>query len=180
MPQKLPHLLFDFGGVIINIDYNRTLEAMRQFGSGIEFTQAAQAGLFDELETGHLSPDQFRAGLREHYGLQATDAQLDAAWNAMLLDVPAERLALLAELRRQGYQTALLSNTNHLHITEINRRLKAQYGLRNGIADCLDQVFYSQGSGTAQTGRGNFPARAGPDELEGRRNVVYRGQSPAH
>ncbi|MFD2785138.1 HAD family hydrolase [Hymenobacter rubripertinctus] len=156
MPHKLPHLLFDFGGVIINIDYNRTLEAMRQLGSGIEFTQAAQAKLFDELETGHISADQFRAGLRAHYGLTATDAQLDEAWNAMLLDVPAGRLALIAELRVQGYQTALLSNTNQLHITEINRRLKEQYGLQNGIADCLDRVFYSQHVGLRKPGEEIF------------------------
>ncbi|RFP64073.1 HAD family phosphatase [Hymenobacter lapidiphilus] len=156
MAQKLPHLLFDFGGVIINIDYNRTLEAMRALGSGIEFTQAAQAGLFDQLETGQISAAEFRNGLREHYGLQATDAQLDEAWHAMLLDVPAERLALLAELRAQGYQTALLSNTNHLHITEINRRLKEQYGLQHGIADCLDRVFYSQEVGLRKPGEEIF------------------------
>ena len=154
--SQLPHLLFDFGGVIINIDYNLTLEAMRRYGSGIEFTQAAQAQLFDELEIGRLSPDEFRAGLRQHYQLTATDQELDEAWNAMLLDVPAERLALLAELRRQGHQTALLSNTNHLHITEINRRLKARYGLENGIADCLDRVFYSQQVGLRKPGEEIF------------------------
>ncbi|SHI94467.1 putative hydrolase of the HAD superfamily [Hymenobacter daecheongensis DSM 21074] len=144
MPDQLPNLLFDFGGVLINIDYGLTVEAMRRHGSPIAFTQAAQAELFDQLETGRLSPAEFRAGLRQHYGLTATDEELDAAWNAMLLDVPAERLALLADLRDQGYQTALLSNTNQIHIQEINRRLREQYGLRHGIADCLDRVFYSQ------------------------------------
>ena len=94
--------------------------------------------------------------MREHYQLTATDEELDAAWNAMLLDVPAERLALIAELRRQGHQTALLSNTNHLHITEINRRLQQQYGLEHGIADCLDRVFYSQEVGLRKPGEEIF------------------------
>ena len=179
MAQKLPHLLFDFGGVIINIDYNRTLEAMRQFGSGIEFTQAAQAGLFDELETGRLSAGEFRAGLRTHYGLQATDVQLDEAWNAMLLDVPAERLALIAELRAQGYQTALLSNTNHLHITEINRRLKEQYGLENGIADCLDRVFYSQEVGLRKPGEEIFRHALREMNWEAA-NTLFIEDSPQH
>lgn len=156
MSAQLPNLLFDFGGVLINIDYGLTLAAMRRHGSSIEFTQAAQAELFDQLETGRLSPAQFRAGLRQHYQLTATDAELDAAWNAMLLDVPAERLALLAELRAKGHQTALLSNTNHIHIEEINRRLKAQYGLVHGIADCLDQVFYSQQVGWRKPGEEIF------------------------
>ncbi|MGO8609378.1 hypothetical protein ACC848_41175, partial [Rhizobium johnstonii] len=84
MPHHLPNLLFDFGGVLINIDYSLTVEAMRGHGSAIAFTQAAQAELFDQMETGQLSPEQFRAGLRQHYGLKASDEELDAAWNAML------------------------------------------------------------------------------------------------
>lgn len=159
MPTRKPHLLFDFGGVLININYQLTLEAMRRLhrhGGTIEFTQAAQAELFDALETGRLTPAEFRTGLRMHYELEGTDEELDAAWNAMLLDVPAERLALLAELRTQGYETALLSNTNHLHIEAINNLLRAQYGFKQGIADALDRVFYSQEVGLRKPGEEIF------------------------
>ena len=155
----LPHLLFDFGGVIIDIDYDATPAAMRRLsraGSTIAFSQAQQAELFDQFETGHLSPAEFRTGLREAYDLDATDAELDAAWHAMLLDVPAERLALIGELRRQGHQTALLSNTNALHITEINQRLATKYGFKHGIADVLDRVFYSQEVGFRKPGEEIF------------------------
>ena len=155
----LPHLLFDFGGVIIDIDYEATATAMRRLsrvGSSIAFSQAEQAELFDRFETGHLGPAEFRAGLRAAYDLDATDAELDAAWHAMLLGVPPERLALIAELRARGHQTALLSNTNVLHIAEINRRLAAQYGFRNGIADVLDRVFYSQEVGLRKPGEEIF------------------------
>lgn len=159
MPGKLPHLLFDFGGVIINIDYQRTLEAMRRLnrhGSTIEFTQAAQSELFDLMETGRLTPQEFRDGLRTAYELDATDEELDAAWNALLLDVPADRLALIAGLRAEGYQTALLSNTNQIHIEQINQVLRAQYGFEHGIADCLDRVFYSQEVGLRKPGEEIF------------------------
>ncbi|TGE25214.1 HAD family phosphatase [Hymenobacter aquaticus] len=155
MPAQKPNLLFDFGGVIININYQLTVEAMRALSrasSTIEFNQQSQSELFDHLETGRLTPSEFRQGLRRHYDLEATDEQLDAAWNAMLLDVPAERLAFIAELRAQGHQTALLSNTNQIHIEEINRRLKTQYGFAHGIADCLDRVFYSQQVGLRKPG----------------------------
>jgi len=155
----LPHLLFDFGGVIINIDYDRTLAAMQQLsraGSAIEFTQAQQAELFDQLETGHITPAEFRAGLRAGYELEASDEALDAAWHAMLLDVPAERLDLIGELRRRGHQTALLSNTNVLHIDAINQQLATQYGFRQGIADVLDRVFYSQEVGLRKPGEEIF------------------------
>ncbi len=180
--MPLPHLLFDFGGVLINIDYQRTVEAVRRLsrtGHGAEFTQASQAQLFDDLETGHLTPAAFRDGLRQHYDLQATDAQLDAAWHAMLLDVPAERLAYLAALRRAGHQTALLSNTNHLHIAEINRRLAAQYGLQHGIADCLDRVFYSQEIGLRKPGDAIFEHAL--REMNWRaEDVLFIEDSPQH
>ncbi|MVN74920.1 HAD-IA family hydrolase [Hymenobacter sp. HMF4947] len=158
-PLMKPNLLFDFGGVIINIDYARTPDALRRLSranSAVDLSQASQSELFDQMETGQLSPAEFRAALREHYELNATDAEIDAAWNALLLDVPAERLALIGELRRQGHQTALLSNTNQLHIEEVNRRLAQQYGFKNGIADCLDRVFYSQEVGFRKPGEEIF------------------------
>ena len=155
----LPNLLFDFGGVIIDIDYDRTPAAFRRLshaGSTVEYSQATQAELFDLLETGKISAAEFRDGLRAAYDLDATDDQIDDAWHALLLDVPAERLALIGELRRAGHATALLSNTNALHITEINRRLALQYGFKNGIADCLDRVFYSQEVGFRKPGEEIF------------------------
>ncbi|WP_310393851.1 HAD family phosphatase [Hymenobacter sp.] len=178
----LPHLLFDFGGVIIDIDYAATPAALRRLnrvGSTIAFTQAQQAELFDRFETGHLSPAEFRAGLRAAYDLDADDAALDAAWHAMLLDVPAERLALIGELRRQGHQTALLSNTNALHIAEINRRLAARYGFEHGIADVLDRVFYSQEVGLRKPGEEIF--RHALAEMNWRpEDVLFIEDSPQH
>ena len=178
----LPHLLFDFGGVLIDIDYDRTPAAFRRLsraGSTVEYTQASQAELFDRLETGQVTPAQFRDGLRTAYDLAATDAEIDAAWHALLLDVPAERLALLADLRRRGHQTALLSNTNALHIAEINRRLAAQYGLKNGIADCLDRVFYSQEVGLRKPGEAFF--RHALREMNWQaEDVLFIEDSPQH
>ena len=178
----LPHLLFDFGGVLIDIDYARTPNAFRRLsraGSTVEYSQATQAALFDEFETGQLTPAEFRAGLRAAYDLDATDTQIDAAWHALLLDVPAERLALVAELRRQGHQTALLSNTNALHIAEINRRLATQYGFRHGIADCLDRVFYSQEVGLRKPGEEIF--RHALREMNWQpEDVLFIEDSPQH
>ena len=178
----LPHLLFDFGGVLIDIDYAATPAAMRRLsraGSSIAFSQASQAELFDKFETGHLSPAEFRAGLRAAYTLEASDDELDAAWHAMLLGVPPDRLALVADLRRQGYQTALLSNTNALHIAEINRRLAGQYGFTHGIADVLDRVFYSQEVGLRKPGEEIF--RYVLREMNWRpQDVLFIEDSPQH
>ena len=152
----LPHLLFDFGGVIIDIDYDGTPAAMRRLsrsGHATEYSRPSKPGCSTSLKPDSSRPAEFRDGLRTAYDLEASDDELDAAWYAMLLEVPAERLAYLASCGAQGYQTALLSNTNALHIAEINRRLAAQYGFTHGIADCLDRVFYSQEVGCASRAR---------------------------
>ena len=178
----LPHLLFDFGGVLIDLDYDATPAALRRLsraGSTVEYSQARQAELFDQFETGHLSPAEFRDGLRRSYDLDATDEQLDAAWHAMLLDVPAERLALIGELRARGHQTALLSNTNALHIAEINRRLAGRYGFKHGIADVLDRVFYSQEVGLRKPGEEIF--RHALDEMGWQAvDTLFIEDSPQH
>ena len=178
----LPHLLFDFGGVLIDLDYDATPAALRRLsraGSTVEYSQARQAELFDRFETGHLSPAEFRDGLRRSYDLDATDEQLDAAWHAMLLDVPAERLALIGELRARGHQTALLSNTNALHIAEINRRLAGRYGFKHGIADVLDRVFYSQEVGLRKPGEEIF--RHALDEMGWQAvDTLFIEDSPQH
>ena len=178
----LPHLLFDFGGVLIDLDYDATPAALRRLsraGSTVEYSQARQAELFDRFETGHLSPAGFRDGLRRSYDLDATDEQLDAAWHAMLLDVPAERLALIGELRARGHQTALLSNTNALHIAEINRRLAGRYGFKHGIADVLDRVFYSQEVGLRKPGEEIF--RHALDEMGWQAvDTLFIEDSPQH
>ncbi|GAC1599959.1 MAG: HAD family phosphatase [Hymenobacter sp.] len=178
----LPHLLFDYGGVIIDIDYAATPAALRRLsraGSSVDFSQAHQAELFDRFETGQISPAAFRAGLRAAYALDATDAELDAAWHAMLLDVPAERLALLGELRRRGHQTALLSNTNALHIAEINQRLARQYGFQHGIADVLDRVFYSQEVGLRKPGEEIFRHALAEMNWQAE-DVLFVEDSPQH
>ena len=70
--------------------------------------------LFERLELGTISVEQFRDDIRVLSGKPLTDEQIDTAWIAMLGDVPENKLRLLLELRER-YNTMLLSNTNELH-----------------------------------------------------------------
>ena len=70
--------------------------------------------LFERLELGTISVEQFRDDIRALSGKPLTDEQIDTAWIAMLGDVPENKLRLLLELRER-YNTMLLSNTNELH-----------------------------------------------------------------
>ncbi len=60
-------------------------------------------------------------------GKNFSDSQIDAAWNAMLLDIPAPRIRLLEKLKTR-YRTFLLSNTNMIHYWEYTARLHHAHG----------------------------------------------------
>lgn len=108
------NLLFDLGGVIMNIDRNRCVAAFKELGmNNIEefLGDYGQKGAFGALEEGLISPEEWRAEVRRHIPHEVTDKQIDDAFNRFLLDIPRERLQALRELRK-SYRLYLLSNTN--------------------------------------------------------------------
>lgn len=116
--EKIHNIIFDFGGVIINIDYKITIEAFKKLGIDnfdALYSQAAQSNLFDDIETGKISPQHFINGLLELLPNGISPNQVVHAWNAMLLDIPKSRIELLKQLSTK-YRIFLLSNTNSIHI----------------------------------------------------------------
>ncbi len=110
-------LIFDFGGVILNIDFSLTYEAFRKLGvfSPQKFTVESQRiNLFIEFEKGNLSPQQFRNEIRRNSGFPISDQDIDEAWNALLLDTKMEKLSLLKALGSR-IPLYLLSNSNQIH-----------------------------------------------------------------
>jgi len=141
---KIKNIIFDLGGVILNIDYHRTIEAFKKLGfDNIDaiFTQAKQAEIFDQLDRGLITPDTFRAEVRELSGNPFTDQQIDDAWNAMLLDFPNPRLELLAKINLQ-YRTFLLSNTNQVHFEKYNQILHGSFGAKD-LSCFFEKEYYS-------------------------------------
>ncbi len=134
-------IIFDLGGVLLNIDYSRTIEAFKKLGMknfDNFFTQANQSKLFDGFDTGTISPVEFRNNIRNMSGLQFTDKQIDDAWNAMLLDMPPERIQLLNKVR-QHYRIFLLSNTNAIHYPVYMQYMKETYSVES-----LEVLFEKQ------------------------------------
>jgi glucose-1-phosphatase len=124
--QGIEAIIFDLGGVIINLNYQLTIDAFSRlagFDAGLLYTQQQQTPLFDNYETGRISCNAFRQGLRDLMKLDCSDDALDEAWNAMLLDIPRERVELLIALSKQ-IPIFLLSNTNTIHKAECDRRFQ--------------------------------------------------------
>ena len=141
---EIKNIIFDLGGVIINLDINRTINAFNLM-SPVSFesiySQANQINLFNEFDKGKISDYEFFSKLREEIRFTGPDEDLLYAWNAMLLDVPEERLELLVDLK-PDYRTFLLSNTCEPHIAAFESDLYRTHGVKN-FCDYFDEVYYS-------------------------------------
>lgn len=140
----IKNIIFDLGGVLLNIDYNRTINAFKELGMtdfDNFFNQAAQSRLFDRLDKGTISPGDFRKELRVITGLNPTDHQIDQAWNAMLLDMPSKRVKLLQNVGK-NYRTFLLSNTNAIHYPVYMEYMSETFGVED-LAHLFEKQYLS-------------------------------------
>lgn len=155
--KNIKNIIFDLGGVILNIDHQLTREAFTALGvQHFEqlYNQFKGSRLFDNLETGHITPEGFLAEMKKHVAEGVTDEQIIAAWNAMLLDFPLQRLQLLQQLR-QHYGMYLLSNTNAIHLETFNRILQDTRGIPS-LSVFFDKAYYSHLMGYRKPDRESY------------------------
>lgn len=136
--QGIKHIIFDLGGVILNIDYQRTDKAFTDLGVknfSELYSQFHANPLFENLETGRVENAAFVDAMRPYLPEGTPDQAIIDAWNAMLLDFPVARLQLLQQLS-QYYNLYLLSNTNAIHLHALNAILEKSRGIPS-----LDMFF---------------------------------------
>jgi putative hydrolase of the HAD superfamily len=124
------NIIFDYGGVIINIDFKLTINAFKELGFlNVEecVFQSKGSDLLVKMEKGHISIKEFRTEIRNISKLNLTDVQIDFAWNALLLDMPVKRINLIEKLKTK-YRIFLLSNTNKLHYNSYLKTLQTEFG----------------------------------------------------
>ena len=98
MDSKIKNVVFDLGGVLINLDFDNCLNAFRKAGFRDIEKQACQfrgKGFFSQFELGEISPEEFRKAIRKEVSEALSDHEIDDMWNLMLLDIPREKLDLL-------------------------------------------------------------------------------------
>ena len=141
--KNVRNLIFDLGGVLLDLNRPRCIEQFRRLGlTDIErmLDVSHQQEFFLKLETGQISSDEFRDCVRHHIGRPVSDEAIDEAWNSFLVGIPAYKLDLLLELRKD-YVVYLLSNTNAIHWEWACRNAFAYKGFR--AEDYFEQVFLS-------------------------------------
>jgi FMN phosphatase YigB (HAD superfamily) len=143
-PAGIKNIIFDLGGVIINLSVEKTHQAFASL-SGLPMeeikSRVHHSAFFHQYEKGLISDSDFREQLRESLNIKVGDTELDHAWNAMLLDIPIERIQLLEKLKPR-FNLFLLSNTNNIHLQCFNSQVKQLTGF-SAIDVYFHQTYYS-------------------------------------
>lgn len=141
----IKNILFDFGGVFYDLDFSKTSDAFKALGFSDfdnQFTQYQADTLFQQLETGTISPEVFFGKIQSLLPAPVTHEQIRDAWNALLLGYRSTSLAYLAELKKE-YQLFLLSNTNQIHYDYFTAQLLEQTPYPS-LESFFTKAYYSQ------------------------------------
>ena len=176
--KKINTIIFDLGGVILNIDYKRTIDEFKKLGiKNAEhlYSKKQQSKLFDQIETGKITKEYFLKKLKE----KTTNSKIDEvrnAWNALLLDLPEKRVKMLQELKKK-YNLFLLSNTNIIHI----EALKKKFGEKkyNEFYNLFNKVYYSHEINVRKPSKDAFNVIIKQNKLTINR-VLFIDDSPQH
>lgn len=133
MAKIIKNIIFDLGGVLLNIDYDLTLQAFQKLGIknfNQFYSQAKQSAIFSLLETGKISADIFCNEIRIIGEISSPNNDIIDAWNSMLLDFPQERFDFLKTINKR-YNSFLLSNTNSIHLEALNKLILEKNNVSN-------------------------------------------------
>ena len=143
--SEIEAVIFDFGGVVMDIDITKSVDAFRQLNiQHIKYEDiiAEDKLFFRELELGLISPSTFIKKLYEEYAIdeRIREADLWKAWSALLQPYDAERIERIRSLKKH-VKTYLLSNTNLPHRETFRRMFNEQFA--DDLEHLFDRCFYS-------------------------------------
>jgi len=144
MNSTTKNLIFDFGNVIIDIDFQLTFDQFKAYMGADEyqriFARLEESDFYQKTECSSFTGKEMTTALNA-LGASLTEKQVVTAWNALLLELPHERIELLQQLSKQ-YRLFMLSNTNLVHITEIWKRLFLKYH-HNPLEQIFEKMYLS-------------------------------------
>lgn len=137
------NIVFDFGGVIIDIDPYAIVNQMNKMGFSVvdKMKEPAFLEIVKRFEKGIIKASTFREEVKNYLNISISDAFFDEMWNSMLYDIPERRINLVKQLE-QNYHVYLLSNTNEIHYDMFVRDLQLRYGYRE-FDNLFDKAFFS-------------------------------------
>jgi glucose-1-phosphatase len=141
--ENVNNIIFDLGGVIMDIDVKQTMQAFSRLGMqnmNAYFGHGFAASFFSDHEAGRISDEIFLGEIKKLIGGEVSDEAVIDAWNALLLRFPPERIALLEELKSR-YRLFLFSNTNAIHLQKFSEIYRQSFP--GGLEDHFEKAYYS-------------------------------------
>lgn len=121
--EGIKNIIFDLGGVIINIDPQKTYQSFNEHFEEVPQMSIYLHDLFHQLEIGKIDADTFIREAKKEWSLDLPDEIIYEGLNAMFGDIPAERIEAIKGIN-QKYDTYLLSNTNPIHFNSVAQILE--------------------------------------------------------
>lgn len=143
--DEIENIIFDFGGVIMDINIGRTLVAFNNLkieGLNSDDIISGHKKFLLDLELGLITPSQFIDAIHAEYpaAKNVNEKEIWDAWNALLLPYDRGRIEMLEKINKK-YRTYLLSNTNFPHRVKFKEMYRKQFG--ENFDDLFIQCFYS-------------------------------------
>ncbi len=142
--NRIENIIFDLGGVLLDIDFERTLRAFEEIGFtdiADQFNLHQSAGLFADFERGKIQNEDFLDALARKTATPVKHEALLRAWNSILTGFRKESVFHLRHLAER-YRLYLLSNTNHLHYIAFSEYFIRDTGLVK-LEDCFTKAWFS-------------------------------------
>ena len=137
-------MIFDLGGVLLNLYVERSFAALVELGAPAAMLNESSCLLNETMQRhdrGDISTAGMLAYMQSFIPRPCSEEHLRRIRNLMLGDFPPAKLQCLRHLRRQGYRVVMLSNTNDGHWSEIERKFEAAAG--EPLAGCFDALYLS-------------------------------------
>lgn len=160
----IKNVIFDLGGVLLNLDLQRCFKEFESLGmdvdnllkssvnnNGIGATMCdgmAVSGVMELYQVGKVSTPDFFCELLKVCKSGTTIEQVMEAWNSWILDIPLYKLDLIKDLKGRGYNVYMLSNTNDAHWKKIEK-----VNFPEPLDTYFDDIFLSQELGLAKPGK---------------------------
>jgi glucose-1-phosphatase len=155
--QNIKAIIFDLGGVILDISVDKTRRAFEQLGvEDFEKMYSLKDAnhLFQKLEEGKIDEQEFYDGFRKSSGKNISDDEIKNAWNELLLQFRTGTLAMLEALKMK-YKLFLLSNTNIIHRQAFNKIFETQIG-KGSLNHFFEKAYFSYEIGCRKPDAGAY------------------------
>ncbi len=138
-------VVFDLGGVVMDVVFDKTLDAFARLDIGRVDKGDIIAGkdsFFRELEVGEITGPEFIDKFRLAYPASKNipEEAIWEAWHALLQPYESERIELLKKIAG-NYKIYLFSNTNAPHREVFRRMFREQFG--SELDSLFEKCYYS-------------------------------------